>query len=155
MELSISRFIQESIDMELNISDLYQLFGVKFPGDYDFWWRLSMEEINHAALIESIDDVFTEETILPPDMIDKRIEELIKMNLFIKDRLEQYKAEAPQRQESFEIGIILENSIGEFHFELFMTEEPGTQMTEIFQKLNGEDINHAKRIENYMRDHVQ
>ena len=140
--------------MELNISDLYQLFSVKFPGDYDFWWRLSMEEINHAALIESIDDVFTEETILPPDLVDKRIEELYEMNLSIKDRIEQYKSEPPIRSESFKIAINLENSIGEFHFELFMTEEPGSQMAEIFQKLNGDDINHARRIDIYMKDKV-
>ena len=152
---SISRFIKESIDMELNIADLYLLFSVKFPVDYDFWWRLSMEEINHAALIESIDEGFLEESIFPSETINNQTDELYKMNLSIKNRIEQYRsAPPPIRLESFEIGINLENSIGEFHFELFMTEEPTSQMTEIFQKLNGDDVNHAKRIANYMKDKV-
>ena len=154
MDNSISRFIKESIDMELNIADLYQLFSVKFPDDHEFWWRLSMEEINHAALIESIDEGFLEETIFPYETINKRIDELHKMNLLIKDRIEQYKSAPPIRLESFEIGMNLENSIGEFHFELFMTGNPVSQMTEIFQKLNGDDINHAKRIAKYMTDKV-
>ena len=149
MENSISQFIKESIEMELNIGDLYQLFSVKFPTDYEFWWRLSMEEINHAALIESISDGFIDEELLPFAAIDKRTDELNRMNLFIKDQIILFKSVPPSRLESFEIGIQLENSIGEFHFELFMTEKSGSPMTEIFQRLNGEDINHAKRISSY------
>ncbi len=149
MENPVNLFIKESIYMELNIGDLYQLFSVKFPEDYDFWWSLSMEEINHAALIESINDVFIDETLLPLTAIDKQTEELNSMNRSIKDQIQQFKSVPPSRFESFEIAINLENSIGEFHFEHFMNEKSGSQMIEIFQKLNGEDKNHAKRISNY------
>lgn len=110
-----------------------------------------MEEINHAALIESIDDGFIDETLLPISTMNKRTDELSRMNLFIKDQIQLFKSVPPSRLESFQIGIKLENSIGEFHFELFMTEKSGSPMTEIFQKLNGEDKNHANRISNYSR----
>ena len=58
----------------------------------------------------------------------------------------------PTRVEAFKYAFELENSVGEFHFQSFMTSESNSQMTKIFQKLNGDDINHAKRIANYMKD---
>ena len=108
-----------------------------------------MEEINHAALIESVNDVFIDQALLPLGAIDKQTDELNRINILIKEQVQQFKSAPPSRLESFEIAIKLENSFGEFHFELFMTEKSGSQMTEIFQKLNGDDKNHAKRISNY------
>ena len=58
----------------------------------------------------------------------------------------------PTRLEAFKYGFELENSVGEFHFELFMTTEPDSPVGKIFQKLNGDDINHAIRIDNYMKN---
>jgi len=151
MNLSTKLFLKESIEIELNTGDLYQLFSVKFPIDYDFWWKIAMEEINHAALIESINDIFLTEEILPLDTIEKRTEDLQKMNQSIKERIEYFKLFPPTRPESFKFGIEIENSIGEVHFELFMRQKPNSQMSEIFQRLNGDDINHAQRIENYLK----
>lgn len=138
--------------MELNVGEIYQLFCVKFPQDYDFWWKISIEEMNHAALIESINDVFLTETILRDNSLEKQTDDLRKMNLAVKERIERYKLIPPTRLEAFKYGIELENSIGEFHFELFMTTETETQMEKIFQKLNGDDINHAIRIDKYMKN---
>lgn len=152
MDHAIIRYLKESIEMELNVGDIYQLFSVKFPQDYDFWWKISIEEMNHAALIESINDVFLTDSILPLDSIEKQAEDLQKMNLSVKERIEQYKLVPPTRLEAFKYGFELENSIGEFHFEHFMTTAPNSQMAKIFQKLNGDDINHAMRIDNYMKD---
>jgi len=152
MDRAISRFLKESIEMELNVGEVYQLFCVKFPQDYDFWWKISIEEMNHAALIESINDVFLTETILRANSLEKQTDDLREMNLAVKERIERYKLVPPARSEAFKYGFELENSIGEFHFELFMTTEPETPMEKIFQKLNGDDINHAKRIENYMKN---
>ena len=152
MDHAIKLFLKESVEIELNVGDVYQLFSVKFPQDYDFWWKISIEEMNHAALIESINDVFLSENILPLDSIEKQTEDLRKMNLSVRENFEHYKLVPPTRFEAFKYGFELENSIGEFHFELFMTTVPNSQMLKIFQKLNGDDINHAKRIVNYMKD---
>ena len=85
----IKLFLEESIALELNIGDLYQLFSAKFEQDFNFWWKLSIEEMNHAALIESINDVFLSETILPSDSIEKQGRELGEMNLFIKEQMKE------------------------------------------------------------------
>ncbi|MEA3487197.1 MAG: hypothetical protein U9R20_06020 [Thermodesulfobacteriota bacterium] len=53
MDKDFSYLIEESINLELNIADLYFLFHELFPEDADFWWRLVLEEKNHAALIRS------------------------------------------------------------------------------------------------------
>lgn len=138
--------------MELNVGEVYQLFSVKFPQDYDFWWKISIEELNHAALIGSINDVFLTESILPMNSLEQQTADLREKNLTVKQRIERYKLVPPTRLEAFQYGFELENSIGEFHFELFMTMEPDTPMEKIFQKLNGDDINHAIRIDNYMKN---
>ena len=154
MDQEIKLFLKESIDLELNIGDLYELFSVKFPEDYDFWWKISMEEMNHAALIESINDIFMPESINPADSIEKQTNDLREMNNLLKVRIEQYKLIPPTRLEAFKLGLELENSAGESHFEAFMTEEPTSQMEKIFQKLNGDDKNHAIRMARYMKVNV-
>ena len=145
-------FLKESIALELNIGDLYQLFSVKFPQDYDFWWKISIEEMNHAALIESIDYNFLTESILSSDSIEKHSEELKQMNLAVIELIERFKLDSPTRSEAFRLAYGLENSIGESHFELFMTAESGSMVVKILQKLNGDDINHARRLHNYMKE---
>lgn len=152
MDQSIRQFLKESVEMELNIGDLYQLFSVKFPSDHGFWWGISMEEISHAALIESIDDVFMTESLPPVGTIDERTVDLKNMNLKLMELIENCKLLPTTRLDSFKYGIGVENSIGEFHYQHFMTTEPDSQMAEIFQRLNGEDINHAKRIARYMEN---
>ena len=151
MDNLVSQFLKESIEMELNVGDLYQLFSVKFPEDHDFWWEISIEEMNHAALIKSINDIFLDEGVFNGDILERQIENLRKMNNFVKERITQYKIEVPMRKEAFLCSMELENSIGESHFEHFMTEDTNSVVVKIFQRLNGEDVNHAIRIENYMK----
>ena len=116
------------------------IFGGKF-----------IEELNHAALIESINDIFLNESILPLGSIEKQVNNLRELNLSVKKRIEHYKLVSPTRLEAFKYGFELENSIGEFHFELFMTSTANMPMLKIFQKLNGDDVNHARRIDEYMK----
>lgn len=145
-------FLRESIALELNVGDLYQLFSAKFKQDYIFWWKLSIEEMNHAALIESIDDIFLTENILPSDSIEKKGRELGEMNLFIRQQIEQFRSGTRTRADAFHLACSIENSIGESHFELFMTSQPNSTVMKIMQKLNGDDINHGKRMAKYMSD---
>jgi len=151
MDHLIGFFLKESIEMELNIGDVYQLFCAKFPEDYDLWWKISLEEMNHAALIESINDIFMDESVLPLEELGKQTEELRLINDSIKTKIAQFKLVSPTRVETFRYALELENSIGEAHFEIFMTSVPDSSVLKIFQKLNGDDLNHAKRIEKYIK----
>jgi len=146
----IKKFLDEAIQLELNASDLYQLFYVKFPEDSEFWWQLSLEEVNHAALIRSINDLFLPEKILPLGVIQNQIAEMNQVNHSIRERILRYKMDPPSRYEAFSYAYELENSAGEAHYEMFMNENPTSNVERIFQKLNGDDKNHAHRIANYM-----
>jgi hypothetical protein len=147
----VKLFLQESIQLELNVSDLYQLFYLKFPADSEFWWQLSLEEVNHAALIRSINDLFLPEKILPQGVIQNRILEMHKINDSIRESISRYKMNSPSRYEAFSYAHELEISAGEAHYEMFMNEVPGSNVEKIFQKLNGQDKNHALRIADYMK----
>ncbi len=148
----IKQLLKQSVALELNIGDLYQQFSVKFAGDYDFWWKLSIEEMNHAALIESINDVFLTENLLTLDSIENQINEINEMNRLIRKHIESFKFETPERSKAFQVAFEIENSIGEYHFELFMTAQPNSTVMKIMQKLNGDDINHSKRMLKYMKE---
>jgi hypothetical protein len=152
MDEVVKLFLEESVALELNIGDLYQLFSVKFPVDHEFWWKISIEEMNHAAIIESINDLFLNESILPPEFIEKQTEDLRGMNLYLLDKIEQFKIDPPSRLSALKFASELENSIGESHFEIFMTAKPNSTLVKVLQKLNGDDINHAKRVESYIRE---
>jgi len=145
------QFLHESIQLEINVSDLYQLFYMKFPDDSEFWWQLSLEEVNHAALLRSINDLFLPEKILPRNILEKLSEEISKANQSIRERISRYKLNTPSRSEAFTYAYQLELSAGEAHYEMFMNEIPESNVEKIFQKLNGEDKNHANRIDEYMK----
>ncbi len=146
----VKHFLDESIQLESNVSDLYQLFYVKFPDDSEFWWQLSLEEVNHAALIRSINDLFLPEKILPHGIIQKQINLLNQVNQSIRERIALYKTIPPSRFEAFSYAHELEVSAGEAHYQMFMTENPESNVEKIFQKLNGQDKDHALRITDYM-----
>lgn len=150
-EQIVKQFLDESIQLELNVSDLYQLFYVKFPEDSEFWWQLSLEEVNHAALIRSINDLFLPEKILPQGIIENQISEIHQLNYSIRERISHYKMNTPSRFEAFNYAHELEISAGEAHYEMFMNENPGSNVEKIFQKLNGQDKNHSVRIAEYMK----
>jgi len=133
------------------MSDLYQVFYARFPEDSQFWWNLSMEELNHASLIRSINDLFLPEKILPAEGIEIQTEKIREVNNSILNRIKNYKTENLIRYEAFRYASDLENSFGEIHFELFMNGSSESHVHRIFQKLNGEDKNHALRISDYMK----
>ena len=53
MDKELSRILDESIQLELNVADLYLSFCHAFAEDKDFWSHLAEEEGNHAALLRS------------------------------------------------------------------------------------------------------
>jgi hypothetical protein len=50
MGVSIFDYLKEAILLEINASKLYFIFANKYKEDWDFWWKLSNEELNHAAI---------------------------------------------------------------------------------------------------------
>jgi ferritin len=152
MRDEIRAFLEESILLELNMSDLYRILSIKLPSDSEFLWNLSQEEVNHASMIRTINDVFLPEKILPQDSIIDQIESIRKSNKLIIQTIAQFRENTPSREEAFSFVYNLEKSAGEIHYQKMMSTKAETIVEKVFQKLNGEDKNHAGRIANYMKN---
>lgn len=149
----IEKYINQAIELELNISDLYLLFYSLFPRDSNFWWTLSIEEKNHAALLKNLKQLYEVSHKIPDEINPQNIEEIESINKEIKSNFLAFK-EHPVRNKAFEYALMLEQSAGEAHYQKFAENENLPPVFEVFRQLNMDDKNHATRIRNYMRQNL-
>lgn len=154
MSEDILRIIDESINLERNIASLYIFFHGIYPDDSDFWWKLALEETNHASLLESGRDYFMPaDELFPYQIIPTSLGFITKTISEIETRLEEYKTSTPSRESAFNLALKLEESTGELHFQQTITmENSNSEALELFKRLNKEDKDHALRIREYMTD---
>lgn len=147
MNRKYAEYIDEAIKLELNVSNLYQLFSYAFEEDKDFWWQLVIEEKNHASLLRS-GLTFLEHDVFPDELIPDNIELLQSSNLKVEGFIESFNPKWT-RIEALNAAIDLENSAGELHFQNFMRSKKFSEIGTIFKNLNGLDIDHSRRIRFY------
>ena len=154
MMSDIEKYLNQAIELELNISDLYLLFYSLFPQDSNFWWALSIEEKNHAALLKNLKQLYDVSHKVPDEVNPQNINEIESINKAIKSGLLSFK-EHPERKKAFEYALTLEQSAGEAHYQKFAENENLPPIFEVFRQLNMDDKNHATRIRNYMLQNVK
>ena len=148
---NLMKYIKEGTALELNVAFLYANFYLTFPEDYDFWYALSSEEVNHASLLRSCEE-FQKVGDINIDISDTEIEVLSNLNKKFKDIISDFK-QNPTRKKCFDIAMKLENSAGEIHYQKFMMNpEKNDRLSNVLKKLNDDDINHHERIKKYMID---
>ncbi len=147
-----NELFQEAIELEMNVYELYSIFHDYFPEDADFWWEISLEEKNHAALIRSGQEHLAEMKLFPDEILPDSLETIKEENEKIRQIIEKWKQIPGTRKEAFQTAFQLENSAGEAHFQEAMTEDKPSKVLEIFQQLNEEDKDHAQRIKNYLEE---
>ena len=148
-----SLLFDESIQLELNVAKLYETFYHAFPEDAHFWWKLVLEEKNHASLLQSGKDRFEPLGEFPIEMMSPSIQELKSVNSEIQDIIKKYQDTIPSREDAFNIALKLEQSAGELHFQQFMEKESESELDKIFQRLNRDDKDHAVKLRGYMNSH--
>jgi hypothetical protein len=153
MEHDIDKILDVSIALELQVADLYLLFCHQFPHDGDFWWTLMLEEQNHAALLRSIKEVFVPRGNIPEKMLAGSYATLAQTCAHLRYWHEHYRKTAPARIRAFNLALNIESSAAELHFQRYMDRNPGNKMDEVFQQLNADDKDHARRIREYMEAH--
>ena len=116
MNEELSLIIDESIQLELNVAQLYRIFHATFPEDASFWWRLFLEEENHAALIRSIKETFMPVGKFPDEIFCNSLENLKKNNTELRSLIRKFQDIAPSREDAFNIALKIEQSAGEIHF---------------------------------------
>ncbi len=150
MNKELSQLIDESITLELNIADIYMVFGNIFPEDSGFWWKMTSEEKKHANLIKSGRDTFLDQ--FPSKLLAPSLQKLCNTNKKLISLLKEYKEKPPSRETAFNIALNIEQSTGELHFQLAMEKSFTSSIMKIFQELNNEYKDHANRIRAYMSD---
>jgi ferritin len=153
MKNSVASLIEESINLELNVSKIYAHFFKLFPDDAAFWWKLVVEEKNHAALIRSGKEYFEPLRKFPHDLLAPLLQTLKDTNSRLDSLLKKYEEAPPSREEAFNIALKIETSAGELHFQKFMDKEANSTTDNIFKELNKDDKDHAMRISYYMEKH--
>ena len=143
----LSELIEESIQLELNMAELYKLFSGTYPEGNDFWRQLYLEEKSHAALIRTGHDSFMKHGDFPRDMISSSIEGLKTSNAKTEKLLADCKATPPDHHEACRLAIERESDVGEAHYAVFMNKDAANSLEAVFQQLNRADIDHEKRIQ--------
>ena len=152
MDNDITALAEESINLELNLSEIYYLFYSYFAGDANFWQKLALEEEDHATLIKGGIEEFEPIGEFPHAILSDSLNDLKEANKKICSLLEQFKNISPSREHAFNTALEIEVSAGELHFQAFMDKETNSTIDELFQFLNRQDKDHAKRIRSYMKN---
>lgn len=148
MERQKEAMLEEAIALELNVYELYIFYHKTFTEDKSFWLQMAMEEKEHAALLELARDFFP---FFPEEIIYNNLDVLKKTNKDIKETIARYKKQLPSRNEGYHYAINLENSAYELHYQLLATQKSDSEKIQTFQKLNTDDKDHAKRIEELLK----
>lgn len=153
MDCGLLQLVDEAINLELNVAKLYLRFKELFPEDSNFWWNLALEETNHAALLRSGRESFMSVGMYPSELAAVTavtVEALGEENNEILRLLEEFKVNPPSRESAFHLAINQEESAGEIHFQRAMEILPSSEALELFQHLNNDDKDHARRLRTYM-----
>jgi ferritin len=151
MENDLIQLANEAMQLEYNVSKLYMIFRDSHPEDAEFWWKLVIEESNHAALIKSGLDYFMPEGVFPYEIFPS-MDDLQETNRELLSLLKKYENSPPSREIAFSLALKTEMSAGEIHFQSAMKKETDSKALKLFQKLNQDDKDHAKRIRAYMKE---
>jgi hypothetical protein len=152
MDEKLSKLIDESIKVELNVAKIYMFFCDTFSEDSDFWWKLGLEEKNHAGLIKIGRGTSIVKPEFPVEILAPSVEMLFEANKKLISMLKEYRKKLPSREKAFNIALDIEQSASELHFQLAMEKPHTSAIMEIFHKLNKEDKDHTDRIRTYMSD---
>ncbi len=147
-----SEIIDTSIALELAVADLYLLFHKIYPEDSDFWWKMSIEEKGHAALLRSGRDSFMPLQKFPEELVTTSLNKLKNSLRLITEKTNEIKENPTPRKETFYLAVEIEESAGEHHYQEFMADSQNEVINNVFQKLNGADKDHRDRILSYMKE---
>jgi len=142
--------IEEAIQLETNISDLYAIFSNAHKEHTEFWSQLSREEKGHALLIKNATARCDLGELLSNVVIPENLTRLERCNHHIKALLKQFQESPPSPEDAFNIALELEQSAGEIHYQKFMNTGDDSSLDKVFQKLDQEDKAHSEQLHAYM-----
>lgn len=144
----INAIIDAAIELENTLSGMYAYFSNRFPEDFNFWDQLRLEELNHASLIRTIKDL-SKINLFPEDLVMEDLDEYERVIEDINNSMNDQGI--PDRKSALKFAFSIEKSSGELHYQKTATKKDPDEITRIFIRLNGMDLDHAKRIREYQK----
>lgn len=147
---NVEQIINEAIDYELLAHEIYGIFKESFPKDSAFWEQLAEEELGHAALLRKTKTLHPDNgDILNIVSIDDI--ELLKSIRKSTEVLKEDFLKGPDKKLAYDIAIKIEGSKIESNYQKFMKKITIGSYSEVFQILNGDEMDHMKRIKEYFK----
>ncbi len=151
MKYALEQFINEAIQLELNVAEIYSIFSEAIPEDANFWATLAWEEKNHASVLRTGKEILVPMDQFPVEILPDVIQVIVDTNLWLNSLKEKFAEVKPDRKTAFSIAIKIESSAGEQHFQRVMESPSDSNVIRIFQELCEDDIHHLSRIREYMK----
>jgi rubrerythrin len=151
--ITMLQVLDKVVEFEMLVSDIYMKFSNIFKEDKDIWWQLSLEEKGHGSIARSGKEVFAPNDVFPEQLTLLPVENLNEA-LNEKKLLLEYINENEKkltRAEAFEIAIKIETNDVEKIFQTLMDKFPENKAESVFQTLNKDCADHAKRLKEYAR----
>ncbi len=145
---NIEHVINESIKYELDVYKLYTLFSETFVDDSEFWETLANEERNHASILRKSKSFFHKDNKMMNVISVEDINTIKECRNIIKFHTDEFRKN-PTQNIAYKIAIKLENSKVEKNYQKFMNKLPDNELAKVFHMLNGEEMDHLKRIQEY------
>lgn len=145
-----TEILNEAIDMEYNVAELYEVFAEKFTDDELFWEKIAKEEIKHAEILEGVKlyaKVFEEDR----KYLYTKHEVLKKLNIELREKIELFRSVKTDKKTAYEYAYVLESSAFELHFQNMTEDFEKSEMLRKVSILAGDDKDHADRIEKLIR----
>jgi hypothetical protein len=149
MKEDFNKLIEKAVQLELLVAKLYIKFHALFPPDAGFWWTLAIEEKNHASLLKTLQELNETHLEIPPEFYPEGSEVLEESLQQIAEAIRVIETN-PDRKLALQLAYDIENAAGELHYDSFAKTASRTPVAKVFRTLNGSDIDHARRIREYM-----
>jgi rubrerythrin len=150
MNDSLEALLDEAIQHERTVAQLYFEFFQTFPDDADLWWTLSVEENGHAGLLEAGRKLFGSE--YGEEILPARVEYLTEANRTLDNLLQQMKQQPLSREAACRIALEIETTTDGMIFENALQPAHDADVPTISERIHRDDLRHAARIRAYMKD---
>jgi len=150
----MNELIKEYYILEKNSSKLYICYSEVFNEDKDFWIGLSLEEEKHASIIETWDDMHSN-NLLPEQLLYNDIDKIIESNKEVKNYTDLCRNKLINKIDAYNKAIEFEKKTGEAYFQYTMSKFSNDELIKVFQDLVKDEINHAERIDKVLKKYEQ
>jgi rubrerythrin len=146
MDARIEEIFNATIIMERRIAGFYNVLAGLFPDDAVFWEALSKEEETHAAIIHAGKDYFYEEGLFPIEMLDPDLDRINELNFMIEEKLRHFKSHTPTQKEALLFALQIENSSGEYYFQIVLSMPMGKAAIKLMKELAEGERDHIRKV---------